>query len=112
MPRNGRAATVEGESTQPLDAAAQALLDGGRTVVDQLPQAVDGARGAIQAAKDRADRLSDQGVVAAVAFSLGVTLGLALAGAPRAILALALVPAVITVQSASDRGLRPSLMLA
>ena len=110
MPRNGAAA--EAEPTQPIDAAAQALLDGGRTVAGQLPQAVEGARGVIQAGRDRADRLSDQGVVAAVAFSLGVTLGLALAGAPRVILALALVPAVITVQSASDRGLRPSLVLA
>ena len=87
-----------------LDQASRAVMDGGRAVASQLPGAVDGARDAVGSASAAVDDLSDQGVIAAMALSAGVLLGLFLAGAPRVILALALLPTAITVRSAMQRG--------
>ena len=84
------------------------MADRGRGVADQWPEAVDSARGMIGAAQEQVDELSDQGVIAAAAFSAGVTVGLLFAGAPRFILALALMPTALTVRSALQRGIRPS----
>lgn len=109
MAKNGRH-TLESPEDAPasVDAVAQTLMDRGRAVADQWPEAVDSARGMIGAAQDQVDELSDQGVIAAVGFSAGVTVGLLLAGAPRFILALALLPTAITVRSAVQRGIRPA----
>jgi len=90
-----------------LDRATRAVTDGGRAVASQVPSALDGARDALGSASAVVDDLSDQGLTAAMALSGGVVLGLFLAGAPRAILALALLPAAITVRSAIQRGVGP-----
>jgi hypothetical protein len=113
MAKNGSRGTDQAEPgvEDATDTAAASLMERGRAVADQLPDAVDGARGMIEAAQGQIDDLSDQGVIAAVAFSAGVTVGLFLAGAPRLILALALLPTAITVRSAVQRGVRPSRLV-
>ena len=90
---------------------APTLAERGRAVADQLPAMVEGAGGFIEAAAAQMDDLSDQGVIAAVALSAGVTIGLFLAGAPRAILALALLPLAITARAAMQRGVRVSRLI-
>jgi len=96
------------ETAASADAIAQTLMDRGRAVADQLPDVVDSAREMVGAAQGQVDDLSDQGVLAAAAFSAGIAVGLLLAGAPRIILALALMPTALTVRSAMQRGIRPS----
>lgn len=96
------------DASATADGIAQTLVDRSRTVADQWPDVVDNARGMVGAAQDQVDDLSDQGVIAAAAFSAGITVGLLLAGAPRFILALALMPTALTVRSAAQRGIRPS----
>src|SRR5579864_800738 len=112
MAKNGHHTEVSPDT--PASAAAtltQALADRSRAVADQWPEAVDSARGMIGAAQDQVDELSDQGVIAAAAFSAGVTVGLLFAGAPRFILALALMPTALTLRSAVQRGIRPSRLV-
>lgn len=113
MTKNGSHATDQAERSMEdvEDGGAASLMERGRAVAEQLPDAVDGARGMIEAAKGQVDELSDQGVIAAVAFSAGVTIGLFLAGAPRLILALALLPTAITLRSAMQRGVRPGRLV-
>lgn len=94
-----------------VDEATQSLLERARSVSDQIPGAVDGARGMIEAASGQLDDLSDQGVIAALGLSAGVTIGLFLAGAPRLILALALIPAAIIIRAAMQRGVGPSRLV-
>ena len=113
MTRNGSHGTDQAEPDveDAMDSAAASLMERGRAVADQLPEAVDGARGMIEEAQGQIDDLSDQGVIAAVAFSAGVTVGLFLAGAPRLILALALLPTAITVRLQVQRGVGISRLL-
>lgn len=91
--------------------APQSLVDRGRAVADQIPGIVGSAGEVIEAASAQMDDLSDQGVIAAVALSAGVTIGLFLAGAPRPILAFALLPLAITVRAAMQRGVRVSRLI-
>ena len=94
-----------------LDDATPSLLERGRLVAGQLPSAVHDARGMIAAASGQLDDLLDQDEIAAVGLSAGVTIGLFLGGAPRVILALALIPATITVRAAMERGVGPSRLV-
>ena len=83
MAKNGSHGTDEAERIdEQVEDPAGSLLDRGRAVAEQLPNAVDGAWGVIAAAHGQVDDLSDQGVITAVAFSAGITMGLFLAGAP------------------------------
>jgi hypothetical protein len=112
MAKNGSHGTDEAERIdEQVEDPAGSLLDRGRAVAEQLPNAVDGAWGVIAAAHGQVDDLSDQGVITAVAFSAGDTMGLILAGAPRLILALALIPTAITARSAILRGVRPARLV-
>jgi hypothetical protein len=113
MPKNGTSGTDQSDRIgEHVDEAAQSLMERGRAVANQLPEAVDGARGMIEAASSQMDGLSDQGVIAAVALSAGVAIGLFLGGAPRPILVLALLPTAITARSAMQRGVRASRLIS
>jgi hypothetical protein len=108
------ASTAETTANQRTDDAASvasgalhSVIDQGRIVAEQLPS-VDDARTAFNAAQDQLDGLSDRGVTAAAGFSAGVTTGLFLAGAPRLILALSVIPLAVTLRSAMGRGIRLS----
>jgi hypothetical protein len=90
--------------------ALHAVIDQGRAVAEQLPS-VDDAKAAFNAAQEQLDGLSDRGVIAAVGFSAGVTAGLFLAGAPRLILALSVIPFAVTLRSAFSRGVRLSRLV-
>lgn len=94
-----------------IDEAAQSLAEHGRAVAGQLPGIVESAGGVVEAAAAQVDDLSDQGVIAALALASGVMIGLFLAGAPRPILALGLLPVAITARAAMQRGVRVSTLL-
>lgn len=93
------------------DQASHSLVERGREVMDQAPAIVEGAGAVVGAAAAQVDELSDQGVMAALGLSSGVLLGLFLAGAPRPILSLALLPIAITARAAMQRGVRVSRLL-
>ena len=94
-----------------FDEAAQSLAEHGRAVAEQLPGIVESAGDIMEAAALQVDDLSDQGVIAALAVASGVMIGLFLAGAPRPILALGLLPVAITARAAMQRGVRVSTLL-
>jgi hypothetical protein len=87
--------------------ATDTLLGAGRSVADLLPGAVGGARGVFGVASAALDDLSDEALIAALGLSAGMTIGLFLAGAPRAVLALALIPTAFTMRAAMQRGVGP-----
>lgn len=110
MAKNGTMAT-DNETTAEAEEGFKSLLERGRSVADHLPDAVGDARSALDSAQGQLDLLSDRGVIAAVGFSAGITTGLFLAGAPRVILAVSMVPLAITVRSALTRGVRLSRLV-
>lgn len=105
MARNGHAPAQEASALGAVvDDGIKTLIERSRAAADHLPDAVDAAQGQL-------DLLSDKGVIGAVGFSIGVTTGLFLAGAPRPILALSMVPLAITVRAAMTRGVRLSRLM-
>lgn len=100
-----------GKVKEQFDTATQSLAERGRSVADQIPSIVEGAGGVIQAASSQLEDLSDNGVIVALGVASGVVVGLFLSGAPRPILALALVPVAITARAAMKRGVRVSRLL-
>ena len=101
----------DGPARADMGAVADTLVDRGRAVLDQVPTVADSARGVLAGAQDQVNGLSDMGVVAASGFALGVCSGLQLAGAPRAILILSMIPVALTLRSAFERGLRPASLI-
>jgi hypothetical protein len=93
------------------DADSATLADRGRTVLGGVAAAADRAGDALSEAQDHVEGLSDVGVLAVAGFAVGVTTGLLLAGAPRLIIAVSLLPVGLTVRSALSRGMRPSRLL-
>ncbi len=105
MVKNGSSAIEERDAlAEEADDGFKSLLERGRSAVERLPDAVDDARSALDAAEGQLAGLSDRGVIAAVGFSAGISTGLFLAGAPRLILAASIVPVLITVRTALARG--------
>jgi len=94
-----------------MGALADTLVEGGRAVLDQFPAVADSARDVLAGAQDQVNGLSDMGIVAASGFALGVSSGLLLAGAPRAILILSMIPVALTLRSAFARGMRPARLI-
>lgn len=94
-----------------LPDAVTDLIDRGRAVLGNAPDAAGGARDALMAAQGQVEELSDMGVTAVAAFSLGVTGGLLLAGAPRIILVLSAIPGVMATRVAFRRGVRPTRLV-
>ncbi len=101
-------AVADGEARANIGALADTLANRGRAVLDQIPTVTDNARSALTGAQDQLNGLSDTGVVAASGFALGLSGGLLLGGAPRAILMLSMLPVALTLRSAFGRGLRPA----
>ena len=110
MAKNGTTADLS-EPSADIEEGMRSMLDRGRAVADHLPDAVAEARSALDAAQGQLDLLSDRGVIAAVGFCAGTTTGLFLAGAPRAILAISMIPLAVTVRSALTRGVRLSRLV-
>jgi hypothetical protein len=93
-----------GQFSSRLRHTRQALVARGRSIGERLPGAVDGVRGSIDAASGQLEQLSDEGVRSALGISAGVTIGLFLAGAPRVILGVALIPVAIIGHATMQRG--------
>lgn len=112
MPKDPKAtiAQEQDDDGAPAD-RLNSLVDHGRSVAGHLPDAIDEARSALGAAQGQMDLLSDRGVIAALGFTLGLTSGLFLAGAPRLVLAASAIPLAITVRSALTRGVRLSRLV-
>jgi len=112
MAKNGSSATDEQEAiADAADDGFRTLLERGRSVADHVPDAIDEARSAVGAAQSQLDLLSDRGVIAAVGFAAGVTSGLLLAGAPRSVLAISILPLALTLRAALTRGVRLSRLV-
>src|SRR5665811_324585 len=97
----------DGPDRGEIGALADTLVDRGRAVLDQFPAVADGARDVLAGAQEQVNGLSDMGIMAASGFALGVSSGLLLAGAPRAIIILSMIPVALTLRSAFARGMRP-----
>ena len=87
------------------------LVERGRAVLDRAPDVADSAHDVLSGAQNQVNGLSDMGIIAASGFALGVSTGLLLAGAPRAILILSMIPLALMVRSASARGMRPAALV-
>ncbi|MEO8468673.1 MAG: hypothetical protein ABI573_03280 [Chloroflexota bacterium] len=103
--------TDAGESNAKLSDAIARLVDRSGAVLDRAPDVAGGARGALASAQAEVEQLSDMGVATVAAYSLGVTCGLLLAGAPRIILVLSAIPGAMAVRVAFNRGMRPAVLL-
>jgi hypothetical protein len=90
---------------------ADALVDRGRAVLDRVPAVADSGRDLLADAQNQVNGLSDMGIIAASGFALGVSSGLLLAGAPRVILILSMIPVALTLRSAFARGVRPAVLV-
>ena len=84
---------LDGQRKMPANAVSRAFYD------------------VLAGAQDQINGLSDMGIVAASGFALGVSSGLLLAGAPRALLILSMIPVALTLRSAFARGMRPARLL-
>ena len=94
---------------------ARTLVQDGRNLADrlanQLPEAASGGRDVLTLTQRGVDHLSDGGIVAAMALSTGFAAGLIVAGAPRLVLAMAVVPMGLVARSLVSRGISPSGLL-
>ncbi len=90
---------------------AEAIVARGRAVAERVPAVAGGARGALAEAQGQVNQLSDAGLIGAVGFTVGLTSGLFVAGAPRILLALSAVPVAITVRAAIARGVGPDRLM-
>ncbi|HEX5591436.1 MAG TPA: hypothetical protein VFX65_14180 [Candidatus Limnocylindrales bacterium] len=75
-----------------LRAASNQVGEAVETVRTSLPEVARASRGFMDDAMRRIERGSDQQVSAGVTMSLGLAIGMLLGGAPRLLIALALVP--------------------
>jgi hypothetical protein len=69
-----------------------------------LPEAAAATRGAVDEAARRLSAGSDTGLAVGASFSIGLALGLLVAGAGRILVALALIPAAAMGLTLLDRG--------
>ena len=94
-----------------LSTFARTVVQDGRDLAGQLPDAASGARDMLTSTQRGLDHLSDGGIVAAMALSAGFAAGLLVAGAPRLVLAIAAVPMGLVSRSLLSRGVSPSSLL-
>ncbi len=90
-------------------AVASTVRDAAGTVAAQLPEAAATTRAAVDEAARRIETGSDEMLTAGATLSLGVAVGLLIAGASRLLVVLALVPAAamgLTLLDRSGRGIR------
>ena len=89
---------------------ASTMRDAAGTVAARLPDAAATTRAAVDEAARRIETGSDEMLTAGATLSLGVAIGLLIAGASRLLVVLALVPAAamgLTLLDRSGRGPRP-----
>ena len=79
------------------------------TVAARLPDAAAQARGAVDEAARRIETGSDEMLTAGTTLSLGLAIGMLVGGAPRVLVALALIPAAAMGLTILDRNSRTSV---
>jgi hypothetical protein len=100
------------QSSGPRETAAEVastVRDAAGTVAARLPEAAATTRAAVDEAARRIETGSDEMLTAGATLSLGVAVGLLIAGASRILVVLALIPAVamgLTLLDRNGRGIR------
>ena len=96
-------------STTPKDQArdvAANVRGAAETVANRLPDAAAQTRAAVDEAARRIETGSDEMLTAGTSLSLGLAIGMLIGGAPRILVALALVPAAAMGLTILDRSSR------
>jgi len=89
---SGASAAMSGAAQTARDVAGQAAVMAGE-VANRMPDAAAAAQQAVGVAQRQIESSSDEMLTAGTMFSLGVALGLLLAGSSRLFVAVALIPA-------------------
>jgi hypothetical protein len=105
----------QAQSGGPREVAAEVasgVRGAAETVASRLPEAAASTRAAVDEAARRIETGSDEMLTAGVTLSLGVAVGLLIAGASRILVVLALIPAAamgLTLFDRSGRGQRTTV---
>jgi hypothetical protein len=105
---NGNSST-RSTSSAPKDQArdvAANVRGAAETVASRLPEAAAQTRAAVDEAARRIETGSDEMLTAGTSLSLGLAIGMLIGGAPRILVALALVPAAAMGLTILDRSSR------
>ncbi len=97
--------TSSGAKDQARDVAAH-VRGAAETVANRLPEAAAQTRAAVDEAARRIETGSDEMLTAGTSLSLGLAIGMLIGGAPRILVALALVPAAAMGLTILDRNSR------
>ncbi len=89
---------------QAAEGVASGIAGAAGTVSARLPEAAASTRAAMDEATRRMTTGSDEMLTVGTSFSLGLAMGLLLAGASRIFIALALIPAAAMGMTLVDRG--------
>ena len=89
---------------------ANEVADRASSVAARLPDAAASTRGAVEEAARRMEAGSDQMLAVGASLSLGLAIGMLIGGAPRMLVAVALIPATAMGFTLLDRygGVRPT----
>jgi hypothetical protein len=108
MTTNGTSSTTSTSPSakdQARDVAAS-VRGAAETVASRLPEAATQTRAAVDEAARRIETGSDEMLTAGTSLSLGLAIGMLVGGAPRILVALALVPAAAMGLTILDRNSR------
>ena len=97
--------TSSGAKDQARDVAAN-VRGAAETVASRLPEAAAQTRAAVDEAARRIETGSDEMLTAGTSLSLGLAIGMLIGGAPRLLVAVALVPAAAMGLTILDRNSR------
>ena len=102
---NGNSSSASSSKDQARDVAAN-VRGAAETVASRLPEAAAQTRAAVDEAARRIETGSDEMLTAGTSLSLGLAIGMLVGGAPRILVALALVPAAAMGLTILDRSSR------
>jgi hypothetical protein len=102
---NGNSSSTSSTKDQARDVAAN-VRGAAETVASRLPEAAAQTRAAVDEAARRIETGSDEMLTAGTSLSLGLAIGMLVGGAPRILVALALVPAAAMGLTILDRSSR------
>jgi hypothetical protein len=103
---NGNSSTTSGGAKDQARDVANNVRGAAETVANRLPEAAAQTRAAVDEAARRIETGSDEMLTAGTSLSLGLAIGMLIGGAPRILVALALVPAAAMGLTILDRSSR------
>jgi hypothetical protein len=101
-PRGDAESTARDIASTTRDVAT-GVADRASAVASQLPEVAATTRGAVEEAARRMEAGSDETLAVGAALSLGIAIGMLIGGAPRMLVALALIPATAMGFTLFDR---------